>query len=178
LRPARGGDQALGQQRDVEHIRPVELLVECQEVEQQRRQPAFVERRRDLPVAGTVTARAAAVSEHDQPLRRFWHLEVAEDLCATSHRDPNLAGACLGRRGIAGRTGQQLGDRARRGRGQLDVDLVGRDLDDGVPLVYEVPRGHVPLKHDALGNRLAHLGHLDLHGRRLRHCHFECMKQR
>ena len=28
--------------------------------------------------------------------------------------------------------GEELGDRARCGRGQLDVDLVGRDLDDGV----------------------------------------------
>jgi hypothetical protein len=34
----------------------------------------------------------------------------------------------------------------------------------------------VPLEHDALGHRLAHLGHCDLHGGRLCHFSFESMK--
>ena len=67
---------------------------------------------------------------------------------------------------------------AIRRRRHLGVDLVGRHLDHRVALVDEVPLGDVPLEDDALGDRLAHLGHLDLHGRRLRHPWIECMKQR
>jgi hypothetical protein len=53
--------------------------------------------------------------------------------------------------------------------GHLCVDLVGRDLDHRVALADEVALGHVPFENDALGDRLAHLGHLDLDGRGLRH---------
>jgi hypothetical protein len=34
----------------------------------------------------------------------------------------------------------------------------------------------VPLEHDALGDRLAHFGHCDLQGRRLRHFSTQSMK--
>ncbi len=73
---------------------------------------------------------------------------------------------------------QQLGNGPVRRRRHLGVDLVRRDLDDRVPLPDEVALGDVPLEHDALGDRLAHLGHRDLQGRRLRHSWNECMKQR
>ena len=63
----------------------------------------------------------------------------------------------------------QLGDHPVHRRRHLSVDLVGRDLDDRVALVDRVALGHVPLEHDALGHRLAHLGHRDLHGGRLWH---------
>ena len=54
------------------------------------------------------------------------------------------------------------GDHAR-GRGRdLGVDLVGRDLDDGLALVDEIALLLVPFEDRALGDRLAHLGHLDL----------------
>jgi hypothetical protein len=58
-----------------------------------------------------------------------------------------------------------------RGR-HLSIDLVGRHLDDGVALLDGVALGHVPLENDALGHRLAHLGHWDLHGGRLWHLSF------
>jgi hypothetical protein len=54
-------------------------------------------------------------------------------------------------------------------RRHLGVDLVRRHLDHRVALGDEVALGDVPLEHDSLGDRLAHLGHLDLDGRRL--CH-------
>ncbi len=57
---------------------------------------------------------------------------------------------------------RMLGDRAARGSGHLGVDLVGRDLDDRVALGDRVADGDVVLEHGALGDRLAHLGHLDL----------------
>jgi len=72
----------------------------------------------------------------------------------------------------------QLRDRPGSRRRHLGVDLVGRDLDDGVALFDEIALRDVPLEHYPLGDRLAHLGHLDLHGRRLRHLSIECMKQR
>jgi hypothetical protein len=64
---------------------------------------------------------------------------------------------------------EQLRNDAIGRRRHLCVDLVGRDLDHGVALVDEVALGDVPFENDALSDRLAHLGHLDLHGRRLRH---------
>jgi hypothetical protein len=73
---------------------------------------------------------------------------------------------------------KKLGNDPVGRRRHLGIDLVGRDLDHRVALVDEVPLGHVPLEHDALGDRLPHLGHLDLDGRRLRHLWIECMKER
>jgi hypothetical protein len=78
------------------------------------------------------------VSEHDQPLRRFWHLEVAEDLCVASLRDPNLAGACLGRRGIAGRTGQQLGDLGVLRRLEVPIPRADRPQEIGLEQADDV----------------------------------------
>ena len=54
---------------------------------------------------------------------------------------------------------QDLGQHARGGRGNLGVDLVGRDLEDRL-----VPRDRVahllhPAREGALGDRLAHLRH-------------------
>jgi hypothetical protein len=72
---------------------------------------------------------------------------------------------------------EQFRDYSGGGSGYLCVDLVRGDLDNRVALVDEIALGHVPLEDDALGDRLAHLWHLDLHGRRLRHSSIECMKQ-
>ena len=72
----------------------------------------------------------------------------------------------------------QFRDHTGLRRRNLGVDLVGRDLDHGVALVDEITLGDVPLEDDALGDRLTHFGHLDLHGGRLRHACFECMKER
>ncbi len=54
---------------------------------------------------------------------------------------------------------ERLEDGAGDGGGDLGVDLVGRDLDDRVALGDLVARLLVPLEDDALGDRLAHLGH-------------------
>ena len=54
---------------------------------------------------------------------------------------------------------EDLHDRPARGRGDLGVDLVGRDLDHGLALLDGVALLLVPLEHGALGHRLAHLGH-------------------
>ena len=93
-----------------------------------------------------------------------------------------LAGLHLGQRRahrhLVVDLGDQLRDHAVGRRRHLGVDLVGRNLDDGISLVYEVALGDMPLEHDALGDRLSHFGHLNLHGRRLRHLSIECMKQR
>ncbi len=64
---------------------------------------------------------------------------------------------------------QQFRNDAIRRRRHLGIDLVGRHLDHSVPLADEVALGNVPLEHDPLGDRLAHFGHRNLHGRRLRH---------
>ena len=64
---------------------------------------------------------------------------------------------------------EDLGQRPARRRRDLGVDLVGRDLDHGLALLDEVPLLLVPFEHGALGHGLAHLGHLDLERRRLRH---------
>ena len=66
---------------------------------------------------------------------------------------------------VAG-VGEQLGERAGGGRGDLGVHLVGRDLDDRLVLGDRVAGLLGPLEDRALGDRLAHRGHLDLdHGR-------------
>jgi hypothetical protein len=62
----------------------------------------------------------------------------------------------------------KLRNHATGRRRHLGVDLVSGHLDDRIPLVDEVANGHVPLENDALGHRLAHLGHGDL-DRRLWH---------
>ena len=54
--------------------------------------------------------------------------------------------------------GEDLGDRARRGGGQLHVDLVGRDLDDGLAVLDGVADLDRPLEDRALGDRLAARG--------------------
>jgi hypothetical protein len=63
----------------------------------------------------------------------------------------------------------QLGDHPVHRRRHLSIDLVSRHLDDGVALFDGVALSDVPLEDDALGHRLAHLGHRDLHGGRLWH---------
>jgi hypothetical protein len=73
--------------------------------------------------------------------------------------------------------GDQLGDDPVCRSRHLGVDLVRRHLDHGVALGDEIALGDVPLENDALRDRLAHLGHLDLNGRRLRHHSNECMKE-
>jgi hypothetical protein len=65
-----------------------------------------------------------------------------------------------------------LRDHSVHRRRYLGVDLVGGDLDDRVALFDGVALGDVPLEDDALGHRLAHLGHWDLHGGRLWHLSF------
>jgi len=84
-------------------------------------------------------------------LRRFWHLEVAEDLCATSHRDPNLAGACLGRRGIAGRTGQQLGDLGVLRRLEVPIPSTDRPQEIGLEHADDVVGLLAQRLHDLRG---------------------------
>jgi hypothetical protein len=59
---------------------------------------------------------------------------------------------------------EDLGDDAFGGGGHLGVDLVGRDVDDGLLGLDVVPHLLAPFEHRALGDRLAHLGHGDLHG--------------
>ena len=53
-------------------------------------------------------------------------------------------------------------DRPARRRGDLGVDLVGRDLDHGLALFDRVAVRLVPFEDRPLGDRLAHLGHHDL----------------
>ncbi len=63
--------------------------------------------------------------------------------------------------GVAG-LGEQLRDRAGSWRGDLGVHLVGGDLDERLVLGDAVADGLRPLEDRALGDRLAHRGHLDL----------------
>ena len=56
------------------------------------------------------------------------------------------------------------------GRGDLGVDLVGGDLDEGLVGLDRVPLLLVPLQDGALGHRLAHLRQGDLHCGVDRHC--------
>ena len=65
------------------------------------------------------------------------------------------------RDGLAG-LGEDLGDRAARGRGHLGVDLVRGDLDDRLVDLDAVADGLGPLEDRALGDRLAHLRHHDV----------------
>ena len=58
--------------------------------------------------------------------------------------------------------GEDLRDRAAGGGGDLGVDLVGRDLDDGLALLDELALVLDPLEDRPLGDRLAHRGHLDV----------------
>ena len=68
--PAGHRGQPPGEQADVEHVGPVELLLGGEQVEQQRAQPGAVQDGGDMPVAGAVPAAAAAVGEdHDLPAR-------------------------------------------------------------------------------------------------------------
>ena len=53
---------------------------------------------------------------------------------------------------------EQLAHDAAGGRGQLDVDLVGRDLDDRVVALDEVARLDSPFEDRSLGDRLARGG--------------------
>ena len=63
--------------------------------------------------------------------------------------------------GVAG-VGEQLGERAGGRRGDLRVHLVGGDLDDRLVLGDAVAGLLGPLEDRALGDGLAHRGHLDL----------------
>ncbi len=65
------------------------------------------------------------------------------------------------RDGVAGR-GEDLGQRAGSGGGDLGVDLVGGDLDDRLVRGERVALALEPFEDDALGDRLAHLRHRDL----------------
>src|ERR1700674_4454503 len=55
-----------------------------------------------------------------------------------------------------------LDELALEGRGDLCVDLVGHDLDQGLVALDEVTLALEPFLDRALGHRLAELGHLDL----------------
>jgi hypothetical protein len=68
--------------------------------------------------------------------------------------------------GVTG-LGEDLGDRARRRRGDLRVDLVGGHLDERLVLGDLVAGLLGPLEDRALGHRLAHRRHLDIDGLRL-----------
>src|SRR5579884_2284438 len=57
---------------------------------------------------------------------------------------------------------EDLRDRAASGSGQLHVDLVGRDLDDGVAVGDRVADLHRPFEDRPLGDRLAAGGGDDL----------------
>ncbi len=65
--------------------------------------------------------------------------------------------------GVAG-VGEDLGDLAGGGRGDLGVDLVGRDLDDRLVLLDRVAGLLGPLEDRALAHRLAHRRHLHIDG--------------
>ena len=52
---------------------------------------------------------------------------------------------------------------ARGGGGHLDVDLIGRDVDEGGALLDPLPRFDAPFDDGALGHRLAHFGQGDAH---------------
>ena len=84
---------------------------------------------------------------------------VAVDLDLTQH-GPDRDGRV--------RFGQDLRERARGGGGQLGVDLVRGDLDERLLGVHLVTHRFQPPEDRSFGNRLAHLGHLYLHGGRAR----------
>ena len=58
--------------------------------------------------------------------------------------------------------GENLGDHAGGGCRNLGVDLVGRDFDKSVALGDLLALGDMPLEDRSLGDRLPHLGHLQL----------------
>ncbi len=83
-------------------------------------------------------------------------------------RSAGLWGLGGGRRAVHRDAGDHLPDRDRlalldedladcstRGRGQLDVDLVGRDLDDGVVHLDGLADLHTPFEDRSLGDRLS-----------------------
>jgi hypothetical protein len=55
--------------------------------------------------------------------------------------------------------------RSGHGRRDLGIDLVGRDLDQGLVRLHPVAYLLQPAKDGAFGNRLPHLGHGDLNAR-------------
>ena len=59
--------ETASQQLDVEHVGPVALLFDAQQVEQQGGKPSSVEHVGDEPVAGAVAAATAAMGEYDRP---------------------------------------------------------------------------------------------------------------
>ncbi len=59
---------------------------------------------------------------------------------------------------------EDLRQRPRGGGWDLGIDLVGRDLDEGLALLDAIPLLLEPVEHRPLGDRLAHRGHLDLDG--------------
>ena len=67
------------------------------------------------------------------------------------------------------RLDREAGHRAGGRRRDLGIDLVGRDLDQGVALLDPVADRDVPLEDGSLGHRLAHLGHRHFEGRGFRH---------
>ena len=86
-------------------------------------------RRGGRPSAAAVAARGSGGAACAAPLRRCRGLRGASGAAAGADGDardhlPDGDGVALG--------DEDLGDRAGRGRGQLDVDLVGGDLDDRV----------------------------------------------
>ena len=66
IEPANGVDHAARKQRNVEDVRAVALFFRREEIEQQSRHAAFVERFADNLVARTEAARAASVREGDE----------------------------------------------------------------------------------------------------------------
>ena len=83
------------------------------------------------------------------------HLDLAQ-------RRPHL-------HGLVG-LGKDLRQRASGGRRHLGVDLVGGHLDQWLVRLNAIADLLQPLENGPLGDRFAHLGHRDLHGRRAS-CH-------
>ena len=112
-----------------------------------------------LDVASATAAAAAPLGERS---------DLAVARCALRRSAGGSAGAELhprddlpndNRRALLG---EQLGDGAGRGGGQLHVDLVGGDLDDRVAVVDGVADLDRPLQDGALGDRLAAGGRRDV----------------
>jgi hypothetical protein len=85
---------------------------------------------------------------------------VAADLDLPQHR-ADLDGVV--------RPGVDRGEHSGGGRGDLGVDLVGRDLDDRLLGLDAVADPLAPFEDGPLGHRVAHLGHRDLDRGALRH---------
>jgi hypothetical protein len=92
-----------------------------------------------------------------------------DGISAVSAPDLDLAQHRADRDGLVGlRVNRRQGARCRRRH--FGVDLVGRDVDDGLVRLDLVTDLLAPLKHGPFGHRFAHSGQSDLDRRAGGHC--------